>query len=231
MNRKIIISFIIIVLTIVLSLIVVFMIPLNVKELVVENYVSNIKLNFGKCEVKGYSSEYYYNQKHRLNFTVESKNEFYNNFIKNNEFYDSNLEFAIDGYYAFGYIIKENCVFHYEMVDDNVTLEASFGSYQIINSTETLETTDYFIPGPFDLNMSSDSLNSLGLEFYYMLDKIDFLQLCQILSKLSKELVKFENESLYLKGIAITSGQNIISDKYLIHVYNDNNVIKVIPYD
>lgn len=61
-------------------------------------------ISFGEYEIRNYKHRHYYGYNYGYSFQVKSGEDFYNNVIKTNEHYDSNLVFEDSYYDIFGYM-------------------------------------------------------------------------------------------------------------------------------
>lgn len=212
--------------SVLLAIVLLLLIPKdNNKKIVLSGYNNQDTLDLGEYKVTNYKKEEsYYGEYNRITFEVEDSNDFYNNVIKKNQYYNENLDFDNDRYFVYGYMIINNSLFNYSITNDNiVTIMSNYFYYSGISSYFTYVFAPTY--GYISYETIEDDLvelnNSDRKYNMYFYNGISFENLCSIYSYLSSDLCKIEDDIIYVKGILFhyISKERHISDDYLIKIY------------
>ena len=225
--KKIIITCSIIICSIALAIILVILIPTNMKDLSVTNYFNEETLELGEYKVTNYKKEKYANKIESIKFEVDNANLFYNDIIKSNNHYNKDLDFEVEGYYAYGFICINKYVFRYTIIEKKVCVEACFGIYQVTND-DINNNHNYYIPGPFEILYLNKSGFSYMENNSYVIYDLKFDQLVKLLSYLPNDFYSLESNEILFKGEEkrLEDNQLIFSD-YVVKAVNEDNEIRV----
>lgn len=198
-----------------------------------------VTISLGEYRVIDYKKEKEYNLNETITFVVASENDFYNEVIKNSEYYYSNLEFKLEDfyyegeyvkphdYYSYGFLFKDNHFFQYYILNNKVKLT-------VISSTFTDNSDSYYINAPLYHSLSYDFLYRKDenypwyMEIFY--SELSFNNLITMFNYLDEDYCKIEDDVIYLKGIDYKKAFDNcieISEDYLVRIYKDNNDIIV----
>lgn len=229
--KKIIVSISIIVVIIVAAVVMAFALIKRTTEIIMESSDNRTKIILGEYVVSNYKVEKMHNT--IITFSVESKNEFYNDFIKQNKGYKKELDYDVDGVFVFGFLVYDDYLIQYVINEDNkIALnevlsewsieEENLSSYydKILSS----EYQNYYLIGPMNYYLSYGRIN--GDEEYYKYDslpdeRITFNMLVNMYSFISSDYYKFEGNSIYLKGYYYGE---IVIDGDSWHFNNENQL-------
>lgn len=213
---------------IIISLVIVLLVLNRKTRLIIESYDYHTKIDLGEYEVQDLRIEKMDNT--RLIFKVKSNNSFYNDFIKTNQGYVSDLDYDIDGLFGYGFLVYDNYALKYVIENDNsVEISELICSWNIdedkINEYYSgiywTHIVSYKMVGPMKCYLSYDRLNEE--ERYQSLDdeRITFDMLVDIYSHISNDYYKIENDTIYLKGYVYGS---FTVDGKTVHFNNDRDI-------
>ena len=225
--KKIILTISIIICSIALAIVLVIIIPTNMKDLSVSNYYNEETLKLGEYKVNNYKKEKYANKLESIIFDVDNANLFYNDVIKTNDYYNSDLDFNIEGYYAYGFMCISKYVFRYTIIKKTVCIEACFGIYQVTDE-DINNNHNYYIPGPFEI-LYLNKNGFLNMENnYYVIYDLKFNQLVKLFSYLPKDFYSIESNEILFKGEEKRFDDNqLIYSDYVVKAVNVDNEIRV----
>lgn len=209
--KKIIISISIIISVIVCAIVCVFFFTNRKTEIKIESMDWEYSTVLGEYNISNYE---YNNFINTITFEVDSAKDFYNEFLKTNSGFKKDLDFDIEGYFAYGFLILDDHIIKYKVYNNNhVEISECLNDWTIkdeeINDYYKGEQNLYYIPGPMNINISYDRLNKElsdnkfdSVNTYKSLsdDFITFDMLVAIYSYLPSEIYKIEGNSIYLKG-------------------------------
>ncbi len=219
--KKIIITLSVIVISITTAILLVVLWPNNMEELKVTNY-NGIVLNFGTYKAKNFIREEIANQRDTISFDVENENEFYNNVIKINEHYNSDLDFEIDKYYAYGYYCFDDCIFNYTIRNKKVCITACFVIYQDVLDYDKMIYKNYVLPGPFlGSYIHKDSFED-GIDCLKMDSLIGYKDMAKLISYLPQKIWIYQNDTVLMKGIRNETSGDVIYSDYVLELFEKN---------
>ncbi|MCR5787355.1 MAG: hypothetical protein K6G28_06620, partial [Acholeplasmatales bacterium] len=106
------------------------MLGFNYKKLTLISNDNRVTLDIGRYRVKNYKKDLAYaNANQTISFDVANGNDFYNDVIKESNYYVSKLDYKVDEYVAIGFLIKDNHLFEYKIKDNNVIIMATQSYY------------------------------------------------------------------------------------------------------
>lgn len=85
------------------------------KTIIVKGILEKDELSLGKQKVFNYHYDKINGESEVITFTVKSPNSFYNNVIKQNDFYNENLVFDRGDLLAYGFLTSNESIFSYEI--------------------------------------------------------------------------------------------------------------------
>lgn len=223
--KKIIISISTIVLFILLAILSVLLINNQGKRIEITSYDKTVTIGFGKHKISNYKKDCISGANQYVSFDVQSNRDFYNNVIKSNEYYFEDLEFKIEGYFAYGFLCKDNQFFKYTIIESSVKIEGVQGT------VDTNEDT-YFINAPVYPYITVDTLT----DFNYLYHKevtdshITYNMLIKMIKHLDESYYLINEDYVLLKGVSETELLNhkkVFSD-YLLKLVNENNKVVVL---
>lgn len=170
-----------------------------------------------------------------ITFYVDSPNDIYiYNLISSSEYYRSDLEFIVDDYFAYGFLVENEHFFLYYIENDFVKILSFQGMFVV-------DQASYFISLPVKPDLSKESLEEnedVGGKYYrsLLMNEITFDMLLSMLNYVdgNSYIVNLENKTIGLKGISsidLLDSRIVYSDNYLIKVYISNGNVIVGVYD
>lgn len=217
-------KFLISILTLIFGILFVFLIVLIIKPkeqaITITSTDKNVSLSLKKYKINDYClEESDYNQV--ITFDVKKGVKYYNEVIKKNEYFDDTLILEQTTYRMIGYIVKEDRLFHYSIINNTVEIR-SWGT------TYNDGYENYYIFVPLYKGLTKDLLKdeskynmyshfqdrSISLEYFHIL-----------LKKMNENLYKIDNNIIYLKGLSFKDLS--LSDEYLVKVIENNGKMYV----
>lgn len=207
------------------------------KTIIVKGILEKDELSLGKQKVFNYHYDKINGESEVITFTVKSPNSFYNNVIKQNDFYNENLVFDRDDLLAYGFLTSNESIFSYEIKENGaVKISSVFGSYY-----DHEKNNNYYIPGPFSLNISADKLldeEEMTFKYYskpnddWLANNFDALK--QVVCALPSSFYSIVDDYILIKGECISyqdSKEEIVLSHYLLKIYEDNNAVRITHYN
>jgi len=198
-----------------------------------------VTISLGEYRVIDYKKEKEYNLNETITFVVASENDFYNEVIKNSEYYYSNLEFKLEDfyyegeyvkphdYYSYGFLFKDNHFFQYYILNNKVKLKSLVCEFFDNNEA-------YYIFAPLYEALNYDVLYRKDENYPWYMEvrcpELSFDNLLTMFNYLDEDYCKIEDDVIYLKGIDYKKASDNcieISEDYLVRIYKDNNDIIV----
>ncbi len=236
MKKKLIIylSIIIVVIAAAITLIVVFTNNKkndDIHEISLSNYGSshgdNVELNFGKHKAMNFNKGKSSNEQPILKFDVDSGEDFYNDVIKKHELYNAELDFVVENRgLAYGYIVVDNCIFHYEVYKKNVIIEACYGTTYAYELEGIHVSGNEIILGHFFANIKKSELEceEKGSYDYFsreFLGPIPYDGVLKIYSYIDEDICDIVGDVIYLKGLFYDYDHNKhITENYFVTISN-----------
>ncbi len=202
----------------------------NIHEISLSNYGysygESVELNFGKHKALNFNKSKSSNEQPILKFDVDSGEDFYNDVIKQHELYNAELDFVVENRgLAYGYIVVDNCIFHYEVYKKNVIIEACYGTINVYGGSNGMEK--YYIIGSFSANLSEEQIMSDATSTYDLIrkqahDAISYDNILKIYGFIDEDLYKIEDDVLYLKAIYYDkkTKEKYLTDNYFVTISN-----------
>ena len=212
----------------------------NIYDIYIDGYGSlyedNVRLDFGKHEVKKYDKYDYARDRYEIKFDVESGEDFYNKYIKTHESYIEDLDFKIARSISYGYMIKEDRIFHYEVYDETIILNTFHGNIESYMIGEVHLQSEIIIPGNYSSLIEKIDLPISELDKYYLTtrkswDRIPYEDILKVYSYISKDICKIEDNIVYLKGIYYDYDNNkYITDDYYVKLseYEGTGILSLV---
>lgn len=195
----------------------------------INSYDEEVTLDLDYYNVKNYQRKKYQNSLESISFNVNSMNDYFKSVIEKSCYYNSSLNFEVEGYYAYGFLIKMNHIFNYKMADNYVEIIEIAGDY--INDYNALDYSKlpiYHIIAPIRLSLAYSYLNGTDIEKEYycsLTDKnITYEMLVKVYSYIENDFYLINNDCIYLKGYVVDNGKITLSSDYLI-VLDKNCVV------
>ena len=215
--KKIIISIVSILVGVILAVILVFVFYDKKTEICIESSYNDVKLSLGKTKIK----EMYTTGSHEYDnchvYSISDAYEFYESNIKASKYYNSKLTFYTDNDNIYGYLIKDDVAFKYEVTNDEIWL-----------STMAL---DYNVDGPYDMilcdaeqcNINDTTDFEEKKDFYkwqlfYYTETLKYDDIIELYKCMNQDMVKIEDDGIYLKGYSYYS--MTLSADYIVKIVN-----------
>jgi hypothetical protein len=229
-----IISFLII--SLIISLIII--LPSKTGSLLVCGYPSRytnnevIKLDLGKYKMDRYEKIEDGYEIESIKFTLKYDEDLYKKIKKHNA-YNSELDFKKDGFYAYGYIVIKDNIFHYELKNKKSgVLSACYGIFDIFeNDLDREGKTSMYIPGAYPAYVTEGRFLSDDLSNKYVKrarifneESTTFEDALKIYSYLDNNICKIEDNIIYLKGLytIIKEKRQIVTENYMVKLTDYN---------
>lgn len=217
--KKIIISISIILVSCIVAIGIVFVVNNSKKEIILTSPDGQVTINLGKNKVSQLTEDYQDGSNQIISFKVESSLNFYNT-ISTCEFFRKDMDYKIQGYYAYGFLEKNGHFFLYSIKDNNVQIIAIQGTFESDSDT-------YYIPLPVKCNITEERLTSEGIEqIYYKTlceEHITFEIVLTMLKYIDSKFFEYDGERINLKGVSginLLDGNIIYSNNYLLSIIN-----------
>lgn len=231
--KKYIISISIIIISCITALIIAFSTKNSKIELSLTSPDNEVTINLGKYRCKDYNKDYYDGDYMYITFYVDSPNDIYN-LISSSKYYRSDLEFIVDDYFVYGFLVEKEHFFLY-YIENNFVKILSFQGMFVVDQDS------YFISLPVKPSLSKESLEeneNTGGKYYrsLLMNEITFDMLLSMLNYVNEDsyIVDLENKIIGLKGLSsidLLDSRIVYSDNYLIKVYISNGNVIVGVYD
>ena len=179
------------------------------KNIVIESFDKKVEINLGKYKVKNYTSSTEDGINQYYIFDVSSGDDFLS-FIKESPYYDSSLCFSYKNE-TFGYLIKEDRLFRYKVINKSVELR-SIGRRLLVENS-----FDYYIA------VMDSELATIGADATHRYEwhgKLSFDQIKIIMNKLGANLVEIKDDEIFLNAIF---GVDYSYDGTKVRIYVDEN--------
>ena len=217
--KKIIISILSILVGILLAITLVFIFYDKKTDIYIESSYNDVKLSLGKTKVKDINnsrSSFY--DKQREYFMSDSY-EFYESNIKTSMYYNSKLTFYDDNDNIYGYLIKDEVSFKYEVKDDEICLSTMATDYYE-NDTDTelyviLCDTYKFINN--DTTDFEEKRDFYRWHVFHYKQVIKYDDIIELYKSMNQDMVKIEDDVIYLKGYDYD--MNLSAD-YIVKIVN-----------
>ena len=187
-------------------------------------------LDLGKHKVKSFEQYKRSNEQNYVEIHIDSSEDFFDNYIKTNEGYIEELDFKVEGYIHYGFLVIENNAFEYHVFEDSVYIYASYGT--IIDSYHKLDFSSnrLYIIGNFGANLSFEELDTevdpehpyrfLPQQSYSDAKYSDFIK---IYSYIDSSICKIEDNVVYLKAFYDNhDGEMKLTDDYFVTISEVN---------
>lgn len=210
-----------------LAILVVFLINNRGQKIVISSYDEMVSINLGSHKVNNYKKSKIDGANEYVSFDVKSNQEFYNE-MKKSEYYKRDLEFDVEGYFAYGFLIKENHFFFYNIKNNNVLIKSVLGSYEDYDNS-------YYINLPVCTYLNKEVLKSQDENYNFYRgtidDNINFNMIKKMICYIDSNSYKIENNIFYFKGYSILDGDITYSADYLIKLCEKNGKVLVELYE
>ena len=218
--KKIIISIVSIIAGVILAITLVFVFHDKKTDIYIESSYNDVKLSLGKTKVKDINntrSSFYDKQRE---YFMSDPYEFYESNIKTSEYYNSKLTFYTENNKIYGYLIKDEVSFKYEVKDDEICLSTMAMEY---NGNETYGMILCDI-GDFITSQNQETKYSAFLSQWFIFSKPSILKyddIIELYKCMNQDMVKIEDDAIYLKGYDIS--MNLSSD-YIVKIINVDGI-------
>lgn len=179
------------------------------KKIVIESFDNKVEINLGKYKVKNYTSSTEDGINQYYIFDVSSGDDFLS-FVKESPYYDSSLCFSYKNE-TFGYLIKEDRLFRYTVINKSVELR-SIGRRLLVENS-----FDYYI-AVMDSELAT--IEADATHRYEWHGKLSFDQIKIIMNKLGANLVEIKDDEILLNAIF---GVDYSYDGTKVRIYVDEN--------
>ena len=214
--KRIIISIVSILVGILLAITLVFIFYDKKTDIYIESSYNDVKLSLGKTKVKDINntrSSFYDKQRE---YFMSDPYEFYESNIKTSEYYNSKLTFYTENNKIYGYLIKDEVSFKYEVKDDEIFLSTMAMEY---NENETYGMILCDI-GDFITSQNQETKYSAFLSQWFIFSKPSILKyddIIELYKCMNQDMVKIEDDVIYLKGYDYDMN---LSDDYIVKIVN-----------
>ena len=191
-------------------------------DITVSSSDETIKLDFGKEKVTNVQEGGESGLNYFISFDEGDDLNFYDDKIKTSEYYFSDLDYSIESLDHYGFLIKENHLFKYEINGIHIKLQGISGSF--------IEEGYYIINMPIWNDITTDGFDINNIYYYdrnssLSDNKVSYEMLKNILGHFDNKYYKIINGEIYLKGENELE-DNQLSNDYLIKIKeNDGKVV------
>ena len=217
--KKIIISIVSIIAGVILAITLVFVFHDKKTDIYIESSYNDVKLSLGKTKVKDINntrSSFYDKQRE---YFMSDPYEFYESNIKTSEYYNSKLTFYTENNKIYGYLIKDEVSFKYEVKDDEICLSTMATDYYE-NDTDTelyliLCDTYKFINN--DTTDFEEKRDFYRWHVFHYKQVIKYDDIIELYKCMNQDMVKIEDDGIYLKGYDYDM---YLSEDYIVKIVN-----------
>lgn len=210
-------------------------IPTKEHKLVISSYDTNETIDLGKYKCDDFKQEKVYNVIDTITFKVSDKNNFYNTVIKTNDSYSTKYEYDKENYFTYGYLMKNNSIYHYEVTDEGkVTLSALFSEFEYDDGTDSYYWPTYYVVGPFG-NITKELIDEAnedetgGAAAFYINQELTFSEITNLYSEINSTYYNLTNDSISLKGYYYDADNNTwsMTSNYILKLVYEDNKLKL----
>ncbi len=188
------------------------------REVYIDSSYNDVRLSLGKTKVKKINDVNSSPIEVLHMYYMEDPYEFYEEHIKMSEYYNSNLVFEDKNENIYGYLIKDEVAFKYEVSDDSIILSTMGDEYNV-DSIYNLVLCDFI-----DIMGSTSSIGELDTDcvwsFYYETEMVTYEDVVELYTHMNKDMVKIDGDVIYLKGY--DRYELTMSDDYVVKIVNKN---------
>ncbi len=197
------------------------------REVYVKSTYNDVRLSLGKTKVKeiykGRSSPVEVHNR----YYISDPFEFYEEQIITSEYYNSKLVFTDKYDNIYGYLVKDEVAFKFEVTDETLTL-STMGEEQHVDSVYCFILCD-FIGLVGEKSSTETYVEECKWNFYYNTDDIKYDNIVELYKHMNGDMVKIDEDAIYLKGYTRYTFE--MSENYIIKIINKNGYAYGYTYD